>query len=138
MRKVIILLAIILFVSNCQKAGNMNETITLQEIKQNQGKELTIAGIYKPACLNQKPGRTEYNGHYKIEVSDSLSVLLLPPYNPQSKRAADEVSRFEGKKVKVTGYVTDKTFMEEPTLDNAPLTLSLPCFTEIKKIEIVE
>ncbi|HEY8401455.1 MAG TPA: hypothetical protein VIK89_09350 [Cytophagaceae bacterium] len=139
MRKIVIVIVAITFVlCQCQKRNMMSGITSVEEIKQNQGKEITVTGIYKPVSLHQKPGKTEYTGHYKIEVNDSLSVILLPPYNPESKRPSEEVKKYEGKKVKVTGIVTDKTYMEAPSIDNAPLTLSTPSFTEIKSIELAE
>ncbi|MBO9701821.1 MAG: hypothetical protein J7604_16560 [Sporocytophaga sp.] len=114
----------------------MSEVQSIKEIKENQGKDLTVVGTYKPVSLNQKPGTVEYSGHYKIEVNDTLSIVLLPPYNSESKRPTDEIQKFEGKRVKVSGIISDKTYMEPPSIQNAPLTLSLPCFTEIKSIEL--
>ncbi|WP_028978319.1 hypothetical protein [Sporocytophaga myxococcoides] len=114
----------------------MSEVQSIREIKEIEGKDLTVVGTYKPVSLIQKPGKEEYSGHYKVEVNDTLSIILLPPYNPESKRSADEVQKFEGKRVKVSGTISDKTYMEPPSIQNASLSLSHPCFTEIKSIEL--
>ncbi|MCR6640641.1 MAG: hypothetical protein NVV82_16975 [Sporocytophaga sp.] len=114
----------------------MSKVESIQEIKENKGKDLTVVGTYKPVSLSQKSGTEVHSGHYKIEVNDTLSIVLLPPYNPESKRPSDEVQKFEGKRVKVNGTISDKTYMEPPFIGKEPLTLSLPCFTEIKSIEL--
>jgi len=138
MRSLMILLTLATLVVNCKKNNAMTGIQNKEEINNNEGKELTVVGIYKPVSLSQKPGKEIYSGHYKIEVNDTLSIVLLPPYKPESKRPLDEVQRFEGKKVKVVGTISQKTYMDAPSLMNEPLTLSIPCFTEIKSIEAAE
>jgi hypothetical protein len=108
----------------------------MNEIKQNNGKEVAITGIYKKALLNQNDKNTTFYGVYKIEVNDTLSVILCPPYNPESKRSAYEIKRLEGKKVKVIGTISDKTFLNEHSIDSAPQTVSMPCFIKIRFIKL--
>jgi cytochrome c-type biogenesis protein CcmE len=138
MRTIFILLVLSTLVVNCKKNYTMTGIQSKEEIKNNEGKELTVVGVYKPVSFNQKPGKEVFSGHYKIQVNDTLAVVLLPPYKPESKRSSEEVKKFEGKKVKVVGMISDKTYMEAPSLANAPLTVSIPCFTEIKSIEPAE
>jgi hypothetical protein len=77
-----------------------------------------------------------FYGMYKIEVNDSLSIILYPPYDPRSKRSADEIENFEGKKVEVTGIISAKTYLNEPSLNAAPQAVSIPCFVEIRSIKL--
>jgi hypothetical protein len=109
---------------------------TLKEIKQNNGKEVTIIGTYKKAFLNQDERNTEFYGQYKIEVNDSLSVILYPPYDQESKRSEDEIKNLEGKKVKVIGTISDITYLNEPSLEEPSQTVSIPCFVKIRFIKL--
>jgi hypothetical protein len=108
----------------------------LKEIKQNNGKEVTIIGTYKKAFLNQNDKNTEFYGQYKIEVNDSLSIILYPPYDEESKRSEEEIKNLEGKKVKVIGTIIDKTYLNEPSIDVEPQTVSIPCFIKIRFIKL--
>lgn len=138
MRTIFITLVLATLVVSCKKNNTMTGIQNRSEIKNNAGKELTVVGIYKPVSLNQKSGKEDFLGHYQIVVNDTLSIVLLPPYKPESKRPSEEVKKFNGKKVMVVGVISDKTYMEAPSLENAPLTVSIPCFTEIISMELAE
>lgn len=100
-------------------------------------KEQTIAGVYTKSILSQK-GIGEHQGHYKIVVKDSLEINLLPPYMDESIRPPEEVESFEGKKVEVTGIVVPNTSLSEPSLEEQPLRVDIPCFVSIEHIELLE
>ena len=95
----------------------------------------TLTGIYSKCILSQK-GEGEHLGHYMLVVNDNLSITLLPPYLPESKRPQAEVARLEGKKVQVTGMITPQTNLSAPTRETQPLSLSMPCFISIDSIAL--
>jgi len=97
----------------------------------------TLAGIYAKSTMSER-GQEVYHGHYKIIVSDSLEVNLLPPYLIESVRPKEEVQRFEGKKVVVTGIIIENTAFSRPSLDDQPLSVNIPCFITIESIHLAK
>jgi len=98
-------------------------------------KTVTLTGTYVKSILSMRGGG-DHQGHYKIIVNDSLEVILLPPYLKDAVRPMEEVHSFEGKKVIVTGLIVDNTPFSEPTLENQPLTVNVPCFITIESIRL--
>ncbi len=105
------------------------------EVPQRLKEEVTLTGTYTKAFLAKK-NSTPHMGYYKLVVSDSFEVNLLPPYKKEAKRPLDEVNRLEGKLVSVTGIVVGETAFSEPSLEIQPQTVSTPCFIEIKSITL--
>ncbi len=99
--------------------------------------KVTLTGVYTKSSLTKK-GEGKHYGHYKIVVNDTLEVNLLPPYYKEAIRSTEEVQKFEGKKVVVTGIITENTTLSEPSLENQPLTVSVPCFITIESIRLSE
>ncbi len=97
--------------------------------------KVTLAGTYVKSMISKK-GQGDHLGHYKIIVNDSLEVVLLPPYRKDAVRPKEEVQSFEGKKVIVTGIILENTALSEPSLENQPLTVSIPCFITIESIHL--
>jgi hypothetical protein len=106
----------------------------MKGITQNIGTEITVLGTYKKASLNRKDNAA-FNGVYKVEVNDSLSIILCQPYDPESKRDDDEISRMKGRRVKVIGTISDKTYLSEPLMNAVPQTVAMPCFSKIRFIK---
>lgn len=98
-------------------------------------KEVTLIGTYTKSFLSKKENK-DHSGHYKIIINDSLEVNLLPPYHKEAERPEDEVQKFEGKKVAVTGVVSKNTSLSEPSLENQPLKVDIPCFVTIESIRL--
>lgn len=100
-------------------------------------KEVTLTGTYTKSTLIKR-GTANHSGHYKIVVNNYLEVNLLPPYRKESVRSEEEAEKFEGKKVAVTGIITQTTSFSEPSLENQPLTVNIPCFISIESIRLAE
>ncbi|EJL75836.1 hypothetical protein PMI13_00232 [Chryseobacterium populi] len=100
-------------------------------------KEVTLTGTYTKSTL-VKRGMAGHSGHYKIVINNYMEVNLLPPYHKESVRPEEEVEKFEGKKVAVTGIITQTTAFSEPSLEDQPLTVNIPCFITIKSIRLAE
>lgn len=129
------ILCVVTIFTHCTvvKDQNMNKKENILVFNQ----ETSIVGIYQKCILSKRQEAT-HQGYYKIIVNDQLEIVLLPPYEKEAKRPADEVQQFEGKKVRVTGVVEEETYMEEPSLDYDVLTVDIPCFASIKSIELIE
>ncbi|WP_153801255.1 hypothetical protein [Foetidibacter luteolus] len=97
--------------------------------------KVTLTGTYARSNLS-KSGQEDGSGYYKIVVSDSLEVILLPPYKEEAVRPKEEVQRFEGKKVTVTGIVMEHTPFSKPSLEEQPVTVDIPCFITIESIQL--
>jgi hypothetical protein len=100
-------------------------------------KKVTLTGTYVKSTLSKR-GEGEHPGHYKIIVNDSMEVILLPPYLKEAVRPKEEVQRFEGKKVIVTGIIVENTAFSEPSLEDQPLTVNIPCFITIESIGLAK
>lgn len=122
-----------LIACNSKKPVDMeNKNIGLQ-----YDKKVTLSGIYTKSILSKK-GQAGHTGHYKIIVNDSVEVILLPPYLKEAVRSKEEVRRFEGKRVSVTGIISKSTFLSAPSLEDQPLTVNIPCFIEIESIHLAK
>lgn len=136
--KLLIFFIISLILFGCTLDALDSQINTMQDVQQLEGKEVTVIGRYDEAIINKHRQNRVHMGHYQVRINDSLSVLLLPPFMKESKRSDDEVLRLNRKKVKVTGTISATTSMSRPSLENQPLTVNLPCFLNIKSIEVVE
>ncbi|MBC8754326.1 hypothetical protein H2O64_06560 [Kordia sp. YSTF-M3] len=97
----------------------------------------TLTGVYTKCTISQR-GQAKHSGHYKIVVNDTLEVILLPPYLKEAIRPKEEFQKFEGKKVTVTGIITEDTSFSEPSLEEQPLSVDIPCFITIESIQLAE
>ncbi len=102
-----------------------------------ENEKVTLTGVYTESTLAKK-GEGKHYGHYKIVVNDSLEVNLLPPYHKEAARSKQEIKKFEGKKVIVTGLIVQITPFSEYSLENQPLTVNTPCFLTIESISLSE
>jgi hypothetical protein len=100
-------------------------------------KKVTLEGTYVKSILSKR-GQGDHLGHFKIIVNDSLEVILFPPYHKESMRPKKEVQNFEGKKVIITGIILENTAFSEPSLENQPLTVNIPCFISIESIQLAK
>lgn len=97
----------------------------------------TITGTYVKSILSKRD-QGDHHGHYKIVVDDSLEVILLPPYRDEALRPEEEVRNFEGKRVSVTGIVSEHTTLSKPSLEDQPLSVDIPCFITIESIGLAK
>lgn len=118
---------------------NLNKSAIMQnnntEFQFNE--KVTLIGTYVKSSISKR-GEGGHLGHYKIIVNDSLDVILLPPYLKEAVRTKEEVQSFEGKKVIVTGIILEHTAFSEPSLENQPITVNIPCFITIESIQLAK
>jgi hypothetical protein len=124
---------ILIIACNSKKSNSMqNNSI---DFKFNE--RVTLIGVYTKSIISKRD-KKDHHGHYKIIVNDSLEVNLLPPYLKEALRPKKEVQSFEGEKVVVTGVILKNTAFSEPSLENQPLTVSVPCFITIESIHLAK
>ena len=100
-------------------------------------KKVALTGIYAKSTISKR-GQADHTGHYKIIVNDTLEVNLLPPYLKEAVRPKEEVQSFEGKRVIVEGIILEKTAFSEPSLQDQPITVNIPCFITIESIRLAK
>ena len=98
---------------------------------------VTVTGTYTRSTLS-KVGQGGDSKYFKIVVNDSLEIILLPPYLKEALRSKEEILRFEGKKVTVTGIILERTPLSKPSLEQQPLTVDIPCFITIESIMLAK
>ena len=97
--------------------------------------KVTLTGKYVRSVMSRKD-QAEHAGHYKIIVNNMLEVNLLPPYLEDAVRPKEEVKKFEGKTVAVTGIILQHTALSKPSLEYQPQTVDVPCFITIESIHL--
>ena len=101
-------------------------------------KEVTLTGIYTESTL-LKRGEDSAKGYFKIVVNDTLEVTLLPPYDQKAIRPTEEVEKYKGKRVTVTGIIVEDTELDETTsIEEQPLSVNIPCFITIESITLAD
>jgi hypothetical protein len=101
-------------------------------------KEATLTGIYTESTI-LKRGEDSEKGYFKIVVNDTLEVTLLPPYEKKAIRPAEEVEKYNGKRVTVTGIIVEDTELSETTsIEEQPLSVNIACFITIESIKLAE
>ena len=98
---------------------------------------ITLTGVYTKSIITRRGEGTHY-GRYKIVVNDCLEVSLLDTYEKESIRPQEEVERFEGKRVTVTGILWGRTYVAEPLIDYPTQFVGIPCFDPIDTIYLAE
>lgn len=86
---------------------DMEVVRTLGDVARLDQRRVVLAGVYraverpvKGAMLNPRP-----RDHALIELADAGGVYLEPLDSPAAKRAPDEIKRFDGKRVSVSGII---------------------------------
>jgi hypothetical protein len=79
---------------------------TLADIRTNSGRRARVRGIYQQVDLRMRPkGPPQYSGRAAVRLGDGTEVLLEPSWAPAGVRSPDEIARYEGQAVFVSGTV---------------------------------
>jgi hypothetical protein len=122
---------------SCTAQPQTMQIHSLEDIDKYEDEIVHVEGTYTSCALAKWPQEGIPAGRYCIQVNNDLQVLLLPPYREESVRPETEVEEYAGKRVRATGVIRAKTYMEMPTLEREPLAVSIPCFSEIHRIELI-
>lgn len=108
---------------------DMNIVGTLGDVARLDQQRIVLTGVYraverpvKGATSNPRP-----RDHALIELADGGGVYLEPLDSPAAKRAADEIKRFDGKRVSVGGTIHKLM----PTRGQGLLA---PCLSEVTRL----
>ena len=98
-----------------------------------EGLEVRVVGIYQQADIRKRPiPPAVYRGNVKIVLNSSGGILLYPMWHPDAIRYPEEIERYEGQRVIVTGRVVP----EAPGDPRGAATLIGPCFVTVDTIEL--
>lgn len=136
---------VIIYTSSCSKVEPCERNRTTKEYpltdvsKLKFGEEVTLEGVYVKSYIYMGLDPGSHQGLYQLRVNDTLSVMLLEPYQEKAVRPQEEVTCFENKKVKVTGFILEETILCPPEDDDELNCNGIlrPCFTTIKDIRLV-
>jgi hypothetical protein len=110
-------------------SGSMETIRTKEDIIRLNGQRAVVIGRY---CAVERPMRgivrqTRPRDHALLQMQDGERVYLEPFESPSSRRPSNELSQFDGKRVRVTGIAYK--FM--PASGESPLA---PCVAEITDV----
>lgn len=119
------------------KMKNLPTCATVAACDANDGKLVAVMGAYQ--LFPDQPG-IDYTGvprAVRIALDDGLGPFLEPYWHKEAVRPAAEVTKYLGKKVRVTG----RYYREQPkNPDDPPYASSMggPCIHPVENIEPVE
>lgn len=101
------------------------------------GQDVTVVGVY--GLFPDQPG-IDYTGvprAVRITVDDGVGPFLAPYWHKDAIRPADEVGRFQGKRVRVTGRYHR---VQPRNPDDPPHASAMggPCVHPIESIELAD
>jgi hypothetical protein len=92
------------------------------------GKQVQVEGIYQQQDVRMRPiGQPVYLGHVAVVLDDETPVFLYPPDAAEARRSADEIQRFDDKRVRVSGLLY-------PTIPSEDAMLQAPCLVEVGSV----
>jgi len=98
-----------------------------------RGKQVRVIGKYSQVDVRQRPSPPPvYQGHVAIILADRAKVFLHPAWHPNAIRPAEEIARYNHKKVVVVG----KMVPEAPESPEGAASLIAPCMLTIDSIEL--
>ncbi|MDC0833782.1 hypothetical protein POG22_12310 [Geitlerinema sp. CS-897] len=93
--------------------------------------EVRVMGIYRKVYF---PGNSTYRYRGNVAVVlPNTKILLYPIESPNAIRSLEEIERYQGWSVAVTGRVVPECFYEF----NNKKTRATPCFVSVENIEII-
>jgi len=113
-----------------------------EEIKRLDGKRVTVTGTYRPAFVRKQIGRlpekdSEGNtaSTVSITTAEEQRFMLEIYHSARGKRAPEEIQRFSGMKVRVTGTLHARTPSQSDEGGGVLQTMIGPYIGEIERIE---
>lgn len=98
-----------------------------------EGKQVRLIGRYTQVDVSYiKQIPPAYEGHVAVELDDGTGILLYPMWHPLARRPADEITRYQDKRVVVIGRFVPRA-PEPPELR---ASLIGPCMLTIDSIEL--
>lgn len=103
-------------------------------VEAHDGERVSVRGIYAlfDATKHAKDQPAVYDGHAAIILEDGTRVLLEPIDSPNAIRSEEEINRFAGRVVVVTGVLTKLP----PPDPNHAQDLVMPCLSKIEEVRL--
>jgi len=96
-------------------------------------KQVRVIGKYTQIDARQRPSPPpQYKGIVAIILADDTPVFLQPMWHPDAIRPAEEIARYDNKKVVVVGKMVPKT----PKSPEPQAMIIAPCMIKIDSIEL--
>jgi hypothetical protein len=101
-----------------------------EALERQDGRRVAAAGRYSAIAQPRKgpPDPDSPRDHATLTLADGTIVYLEALYGPRARRGAEELARFDGCAVVVTGIAHRLMPSQGPTL-------IAPCLTDIERVE---
>jgi hypothetical protein len=104
---------------------------TAGDVLAQSGKRAAVQGVYHRVDARRKrTGAADESRAAAVRLSDGTVLLLEPSWSPAGARSDDEIGRFNGKEVVVTGIV----HAEAPPPPEPAAAVAGPCITPVESI----
>lgn len=105
---------------------------SLDALSRVSGQRATVEGRYQQIDVRMRQkGDPVYAGHAAVILDDGTEVTLEPVWAAEAIRPAEEIERFDGQRVRVTGVVHEQA--PEPPEPTA--SLMSPCVHPVEAVE---
>lgn len=106
---------------------------TRDELRANDGKRVTIEGVYRATRIEMKKQPDKPKVHAQLETPGGMLVLGIY-YKAEGRRPAEELARLDGKKVRVVGVVK-VTPPTQTSPDGIPMASMIePCISPVESV----
>lgn len=115
-------------------SGELKRCESLSDLLEFSGERGLVVGRYVQVDVRQRQtGPPQYIGYAGVQFEDQTIVMLEPTWSPAGLRPYDERTRFDGRKVAVTGTV----YVEMPEPEQAIAYLVAPCISPVEMIRLL-
>lgn len=103
-----------------------------EDVQALDGRRAIVIGTYVQVDVRQRPKPPPVRrGHAAIQLSDSTLVLLEPVWKKEAVRPAEEISQWEGRKVRVRGFL----HRVAPEAPDPVANLLWPCVSPVESVQ---
>jgi len=107
---------------------------SIEDVRRADGQRADVDGTYRQIDVRMRiKGDPVYAGHAAVMLDDGTEVILEPVWSEDAIRPADEISRCDGHRVRVTGTAHEQA--REPPEPMA--SLMSPCISPVEKVELL-
>jgi hypothetical protein len=110
-----------------------------EQVKALDGKRVTLTGVYQRTAVRKGPRDSADDQKARtvqIRCDGGVGVMLEVYYTPSGARSDEEIKRFQGKRVKVTGVLRARTPEQVMPGGQIAQTMIGPCIVSIESIEV--
>jgi hypothetical protein len=105
---------------------------SLEAVKGASGQRAAVEGRYRQIDVRMRQkGDPVYAGHAAVMLDDGTEVTLEPVWAEEAIRPAEEIERYDGERVRVTGIVHEQA----PEPPEPAASLMSPCVHPVEAVE---